>query len=276
MFPVKKICQTMNVSRSGYYKWTNKKKGMREIQNEALLIAIKSIHQKVRERYGSPRIHAELVSNGIECGKNRVARLMKDHQIMARARRKFKATTNSKHNLPVAPNLLAQNFLSRGPGKIWTSDITYIWTEEGWLYLAVVLDIYNREIVGWAMSERMTKELVLGAIQQALGRKRPQKGAIFHSDRGSQYASLAVKSLLKRNLFRQSMSKKGDCYDNAITETFFHSLKMELVCFDRYQTRKQARLSVFEYIEIFYNRERRHSALGYLSPLNFQVLAKAA
>ena len=276
MFPVKKICQTMNVSRSGYYKWTNKKKGMREIQNEALLIAIKSIHQKVRERYGSPRIHAELVSNGIECGKNRVARLMKDHQIMARARRKFKATTNSKHNLPVAPNLLAQNFLSRGPGKIWTSDITYIWTEEGWLYLAVVLDIYNREIVGWAMSERMTKELVLGAIQQALGRKRPQKGAIFHSDRGSQYASLAVKSLLKRNLFRQSMSKKGDCYDNAITETFFHSLKMELVYFDRYQTRKQARLSVFEYIEIFYNRERRHSALGYLSPLNFQVLAKAA
>ncbi len=172
MSPVKKICQTMNVSRSGYYKWTNKKKGMREIQNEALLIAIKSSHHKVRESYGSPRIHAELVSNGIECGKNRVARLMKDHQIMARARRKFKATTNSKHNLPVAPNLLAQNFLSRGPGKIWTSDITYIWTEEGWLYLAVVLDIYNREIVGWAMSERMTKELVLGAIQTSTRAKK--------------------------------------------------------------------------------------------------------
>ena len=200
----------------------------------------------------------------------RIARLMRINGIAAKTRRRFKATTNSRHCLPVSPNLLNRHFTADGPNKVWTSDITYVWTEEGWLYLAVVLDVFSRQIVGWSMGERIDTALVLRAFNQAVMRRRPTPGLIFHSDRGSQYASADFRKALKLCGAVQSMSNKGDCYDNSITETFFHTLKTELVYFERYKTRAEAKRGIFEYIEAFYNRLRRHSALGYRSPFAFE------
>ena len=237
-----------------------------------LIEEIKKIHEKSRRTYGSPRITEELNDNGIKCGKKRIARIMKKSGVRAKIKRKYKATTNSKHNYPVAENLLKQDFTTSGINKVWASDITYIWTYEGWLYLAVIMDIYCRKIVGWAMSERQTKELVKQAFLQAVLRYSPEPGLIHHSDRGSQYASYEYQDLLKGHGVIQSMSKKGDCYDNAIVETFFHTLKTELVYREEYRTRNQAKKSIFEYIEVWYNRQRRHSSLGYKSPLAFEQL----
>lgn len=237
---------------------------------------IKELHKKSYRAYGSPRITKDLKATGIKCGENRVARIMKVHGIVGKAAKKFKATTDSKHNLPIAENLLKQNFVTEKPNTVWVSDITYIWTLEGWLYLAVILDLYSRQVVGWAMSNRMTSGLVIKALYQAIGRRNPGIGCVFHSDRGVQYASADFRDVLKVYGFIQSMSRKGNCYDNAVAESFFHTLKTEHVYDYRYETRAEATQSIFEYIEMFYNRQRRHSTLGYRSPVSFELEAMAA
>lgn len=270
-FAVERMCRILGATRSGYYAWLRARAtGRRLKENEALLDAIRRFYRASRGTYGSPRITEDLRDAGLRCGENRIARLMRINGIAAKTKRRFKATTNSRHCLPVAKNLLEQRFTADGPNKVWTSDITYIWTEEGWLYLAVVLDVFSRQIVGWSMGGKIDTALVLRAFNQAVMRRRPAPGLIFHSDRGSQYASAEFRKALKLCGAVQSMSNKGDCYDNAITETFFHTLKTEFVYFERYKTRAEAKRGIFEYIEVFYNRLRRHSALGYRSPLAFE------
>lgn len=276
VYRVEKMCRILNISRSSYYTWKTRSKSMRDKVNEALVFEIKLIFEKNRKLYGSPRITAELRAKGSRCGENRVARLMRINGIVAKTKRRFKATTDSKHTLPVAENVINQDFTAERPNEVWASDITYIWTKEGWLYLAVILDIFNRKIVGWAMDSRITRNLVMKAFIMAVKRHNPKPGVIFHSDRGSQYASSDFRKRLETHEFIQSMSGTGNCYDNAVVETFFHTLKTELVYFERYETRREARQSIFEYIEIFYNRIRRHSSLGYVSPVDFERLSMAA
>lgn len=248
----------------------------RQKENEEILMEIKESHKNSHRVYGSPRITEDLQAKGTKCSKNRVARLMKVHGIIAKAKKKFKATTNSKHNLPVTENLLNQDFVAEKPNTVWVSDITYIWTLEGWLYLAVILDLYSRQVVGWAMSDRLTANFVIKALHQAIGRRNPVRGCILHSDRGIQYASTDFRDVLNSYGFIRSMSRKGNCYDNAVAESFFHTLKTEHVYDYRYETRAEAIQSIFEYIEIFYNRQRRHSAIGYRSPVSYELLAMAA
>lgn len=273
---VQKMCRVLGVSRSGYYGWKKQPQSKRQKENEKLLVYIKESHKISKETYGSPRIAEDLWARGIVCGENRVARIMKENGIMAKTKRKFKATTNSRHRLPVAENLLNQNFTADGPNKVWVSDITYIPTMEGWLYLAVILDVFSRQVVGWSMGKRLTADFVIKALYQAIGRRKPEAGCIMHSDQGVQYASVDFLKVLKAYGFIQSMSRKGNCYDNAVAESFFHTLKTEHVYFERYRTRAEARQSIFEYIEMFYNRQRRHSALGYRSPVFFELENLAA
>lgn len=273
---VQKMCLVIGASRSGYYRWKGQHLNKRQLENEKLLMAIRESHKKSRRAYGSPRIAEDLQAKGMKCGENRVARLMKIHGIAGKAKKKFKATTNSQHTLPVAENLLNQNFVAEKPNTVWLSDITYIPTVEGWLYLVVILDLYSRQVVGWAMSDRLTSGFVVKALYQAIGRRRPASGCIFHSDRGIQYASMDFRDVLRAYGLVQSMSRKGNCYDNAVAESFFHTLKTEHVYDYRYETRAEARQSIFEYIEMFYNRQRRHSALGYRSPVTFELEAMAA
>ncbi len=275
-FAVEKMCRAMKVSRSGYYAWKSRGKSSRERENEGLDSAIRQAHKKSRESYGSPRITEELKGKGVKCSENRVARRMRLNGVVAKTKRRFKVTTQSKHNHPVAENLLRQDFKAEQPNQVWVSDITYVWTREGWLYLAVILDLYSRQIVGWSMCHSLSQELVLNAFRQAIWRRRPGCGVIFHSDQGVQYACQVFRDLLKEYKFIQSMSGKGNCYDNAVAESFFHTIKTELVYFEVYQTRSEARSSIFDYIEIFYNRERRHSTLDYLSPVDFEQLHIAA
>ena len=273
---VQKMCRIIGASRSGYYQWKIQPQSRRQKENEKILMEIKESHKNSRRAYGSPRIVEDLKAKGMKCGKNRVARLMKIHGIVGKAKKKFKATTNSNHALPVAENLLNQNFTAEKPNTVWLSDITYVPTLEGWLYLVVILDLFSRQIVGWAMSDRLTSGFVVKALYQAIGRRHPGSGCIFHSDRGIQYASTDCRDVLMAYGFIQSMSRKGNCYDNAVAESFFHTLKTEHVYDYRYETRAEARQSIFEYIEMFYNRKRRHSALGYRSPISFELEAMAA
>ena len=272
---VQKMCRVIGASRSGYYRWKIQPQSKRQQENEKILIEIKESHKNSRRAYGSPRITVELRAKGMKCGENRVALLMKIHGIVGKATKKFKATTNSKHALPVAENLLKQNFAAEKPNTAWVSDITYVWTSEGWLYLAVILDLFSRQVVGWAMSDRLTSGVVVKALYQAIGRRHPSSGCILHSDRGIQYASTDFRDVLSAYGFIQSMSRKGNCYDNAVAESFFHTLKTEHVYDYRYETRAEARQSIFDYIEMFYNRQRRHSALGYRSPVSFELEAMA-
>lgn len=267
------MCKVLGITKSGYYKWRNNRLSNRQKENMELLDKIRQAYAISKGTYGSPRITAELHENGIRCGKNRIAGLMRQNRIFAKTRRRFKATTYSRHNLPIADNILERQWNVEKPDRVWLSDITYIPTNEGWLYLSAVLDAYSRQIVGWSMSERITQELVTKAFEHAVDKRKPEGELIFHSDRGSQYASEAFQEALKRNGCLQSMSGKGNCYDNAMMESFFHTLKTEHVYFERYKTRDEARQSIFEYIEVFYNRIRRHSALGYLSPLAFEQKA---
>jgi transposase InsO family protein len=257
---------------SGHHASKHRSRSKRQEQNDRLLGLIRQAYRKGRGTYGSPRVTAELRAQGICSGKNRVARLMREHGICARRKRTRRLTTHSRHRLPVAPNLLNQQFTTDAPNRVWTSDITYIRTQEGWLYLAAVLDTYSRKIVGWSMGNQPTDELVIHALHQALSNRRPGPGLLFHSDRGSQYASLAVTNILKAHGCIHSMSSTGNCYDNAITEAFLSSLKTEWVHLETYYTRNQARRNIFDYIEIFYNRVRRHSGLGYCSPAEFETL----
>ncbi len=270
-FPILVMCKVLSVSRSGYYAWRKNPESKQKQANATLREKIRSIHRDSGESYGSPRVYKALKEQGETCSKNRVARLMREDGLKAKTKRRFKATTNSKHNFPVAPNLLNRNFSPEAPNQVYAGDITYIWTTEGWLYLAVVLDLFSRSVVGWAMDKRMTRQLVMDALTMAVQRRRPPSGTIFHSDRGSQYASGDYQSLLTKYGMRCSMSRKGDCWDNAPVESFFGSLKQELVFHQKYPTRFHARQSIFDYIERFYNRRRLHSTLGYKSPADYEA-----
>ena len=270
MFRIEKMCYCLEVSKSGYYTWLNRVPSKRSLSNERLLHAIRVVHRKSRKNYGSRRVTHELKSQGVTCDQNRVARLMKEHGIKAKRSRKFKATTNSKHRFPVAPNLLKQEFRTERPDAVWVVDITYIWTAEGWLYLAGVLDLFSRQIVGWSSDKRMTRQLTIDALKKAIIRRRPKAGLIHHSDRGSQYAALEYQQLLKTHKMMPSMSRKGDCYDNAVMESFFKTLKAELVYQTNFATREEAKKMLFDYIEIYYNRQRLHSTLGYKTPVEFE------
>jgi len=276
LYGVQKMCRVLEVSRSGYYGWKRQPQGKRQKENEQILMEIRESHKNSRRAYGSPRITEDLQANGTKCGENRVARLMKNNGIVGKAKKKFKATTNSRHNLPIAENVLNQNFTAKEPNTVWVSDITYVPTLEGWLYLVVILDLFSRQVVGWAMSDRLTSGFVVKALYQAIGRRQPSSGCILHSDRGVQYASSDFRDTLKAFGFIQSMSRKGNCYDNAVAESFFHTLKTEHVYEYRYETRAEARQSIFDYIEMFYNRQRRHSALGYRSPASYELEAMVA
>jgi transposase InsO family protein len=273
-FEITVMCRVLAVSRSGYYAWRNRPTSARKMADQELSQHIKQIHHQSRQTYGSPRIQAELAENGVNCGCKRVARLMRQEELFAKQSCKFKVTTtDSAHPYPVAPNLLDQDFTTSRPNEKWLTDITYIPTAEGWLYLAVVLDLYSRRIVGWAMSDSLERPLVIAALQMAVKMRQPPPGLLHHSDRGSQYASHDYQALLTQHQMRCSMSRTGNCYDNAPTESFFGTLKTELVHHCHYQTKAQAKTDIFEYIEVFYNRFRRHSALGYQSPVNFEKLA---
>jgi len=265
------MCRVLRASRSGYYEWRNRPESPRTKENRRLLKRIKTVHEQSRKTYGVQRVHGQLIALGETCGKNRVARLMKDADIQSKRRKKYKATTDSKHNHPVAQNLLSRDFQVDAPDRVWVSDITYIPTDEGWLYLATVMDLFHKKIVGWSMSERITKELAVSALQMAVERRRPQKGLIHHSDRGSQYASGEYQKKLSEHEMLCSMSRKGDPWDNAPMESFFGTLKTELVHDRRYRSRVEARGDIFEYIEVFYNRIRLHSTLGMKSPEAYEV-----
>ena len=248
------MCQTLEVGRSGFYAWLNRSESLRSQENRRLLMEIKVAHQKSRKAYGSPRIYAELSDNGHVCGRHRVARLMRQHGIVSKHKRKFKVTTNSAHAYPVAENLLQRKFAVSAPGQCWVSDITYVPTREGWLYLAVTLELFHRKVVGWAMGRWITRQLVIDSLNMAVKSGYLRPGLIHHSDRGVQYASAEFQELLKAQAIRCSMSRKGDCWDNAVAESFFHTIKVELIHGKLYDTRQEAKADIFEYIEVFYNR----------------------
>jgi transposase InsO family protein len=270
-WPIEVLCEVLEVSRSGYYAFQKRPVSERKARRQELVEEMKQVHQeRHKDGYGSPRMHKELLAKGYDVCENTVAQLMKDHDLKATTKKKFRHTTDSNHPYPVAENLLNQEFAQQKPDQVWVSDITYIPTREGWLYLVCVLDLYSRRVVGWSMAERMTKDLVLSALEMALLRRRPEADLMHHSDRGSQYASAAFQQLLRDENITCSMSRKGNCYDNAVMESFFASLKKELVHQEDYQTRAEARQSLFEYIEVFYNQQRLHSALGYVSPAEYE------
>lgn len=268
-YAVQQLCAVLQVSSSGFYAWRKRPKSQREQANEALVAEIRGLYQRSRETYGSPRIHADLRDMGFQVNRKRVARLMHLHDIRARRKQRYKVTTQPHLSRPVAANLLAQDFSAETINEKWLADITYIDTHEGWLYLAAVLDVYSRTIVGWSMNERLHEKLVEDALLLALGRRDIALDLIHHSDQGSQYTSAAYCALLQANSIQVSMSGVGNCYDNAMMESFFATLKTECVV-ERFATRSQARQTIFEYIEVWYNRLRRHSALNYLSPVQFE------
>lgn len=273
-YPISLMCRVLNVARSGYYEWRKQPLSAQKMADLLLLMHIRDIFAESRNTYGSCRIQAVLAQQGLRCSRKRVARLMRADNLTPKTARPFKVvTTDSHHQLPVAPNHLNQDFTADGPNQKWTTDITYIPTIEGWLYLAVVLDLYSRRIVGWAMRDSLHRQLVIEALQMALMARQPAPGLLHHSDRGSQYASDDYQALLTKAEMVGSMSGKGNCYDNAPTESFFGTLKTELVFHRQYTTRAQAKLDIFEYIEVFYNRLRHHSALDFNSPINFEALS---
>ncbi len=277
-FHVESACRVLNVSPSGYYAWSGRGPSNREIDDARIIDEVKSIYEAAGGTYGVRRIHRQLLADGESCSLNRVARLMRKCGIKAKRKRKYRVTTDSKHSFPVAENLLAREFFSAGPNQVWVSDITYIWTMEGWLYLAAVIDLHSRMVVGWSMSERIDRGLVMDALSMAVGRRNPGPGLIHHSDRGSQYASNDYRAALNLHNMLCSMSRKGNCWDNAVAESFFSTLKTERVHHRIYRNRIEARRDIFEYIEVFYNRVRLHSTLGYLAPAQFelQTVVKAA
>ncbi|HWN41149.1 MAG TPA: IS3 family transposase [Thermoanaerobaculia bacterium] len=269
-FPVRLLCRTLRVSRAGFYAWQGRPPAPRARADDRLGLAIAAIHAESRQRYGSPRVHAELADRGCRTSRKRVARLMRARGLAAWRRRRFRVTTHSRHPLPVAPNVLARQFDRPQPDRAWVTDITYIPTGEGWLYLAVLLDLCSRLAVGWAMSDRLSDDLTLDALGMALARRRPPHGLLHHSDRGSQYASGDYQRRLAQHGIVGSMSRRGNCWDNAVAESFFATIKVELVHDAAWATRAAARAELVEYLEVFYNGQRRHSALGYLSPRAFE------
>jgi transposase InsO family protein len=267
------MCRLLRVSKAGYYAWRDRAPSEREQTDQGLLTRIKLIHGISKKTYGSPRIHAKLRRDGVRVGCKRVARLMRIGGVAVRIRRRFRATTNSKHGHPIAPNILKRRFSLRqikGLDRVWASDITYIDTLEGWLYLAVIIDLRSRRVIGWSMSHRIAETLVLDALRMALLGRKPGRGILHHSDRGSQYAGKAFRKLLRAHGIRCSMSRKGDCWDNAVVESFNATIKTELIHRTKWTTREQARAAIYTYIETWYNSQRLHSTLGYLSPVEFE------
>ena len=273
-YPLCLCCELLKVSRAGYYHWQKRRVTQRSLDEKKVLEMITKHYDLSRGRYGLLRIYRAIRKEGIIVNKKRIYRLMKQYNIRSKTAKKYKVTTKQSKGAKFSPNLLNRNFHAERENEVWTSDITYIPTGEGWLYLAVVQDLYNREEIGWSIMERLTADIVTNAITMAITNRRPGQGVIFHSDRGSQYTSNKVRNLLNRYKFMQSMSGNGNCYDNAITETFFSTLKKELVYLTKFETKDQARREIFEYIEIFYNRQRSHSSLDYLSPVEYRIKMK--
>ena len=265
---VAKMCKLFTIARSGFYQWLHQKPGKRAESNEQLIQLIKTSHEQSGGTYGLDKILHD-VREQMPCSRGRVHRLMKQNGIQSIRKRKFKATTNSDHQLPVAENLLNQQFTVESPNQVWVSDISYCRTDEGWLYLATVKDLFHKGIVGWAASSTMTRDLVIQALENAVQRYRPAAGLIHHSDRGVQYCSRDFQNVLTKRGMKCSMSRKGNCYDNACAETFFSTIKLEMIYHRQFATRDQAKRAIFDYIEVFYNRKRRHQALGYLTPVNY-------
>jgi|tagenome__1003787_1003787.scaffolds.fasta_scaffold20690402_2 putative transposase len=269
-WPITVLCDVLQVSAAGYYAWRERPLSDQQQRRDALLVEIRAVHAEVKARYGSPRIHAELRARGQACCVNTVAKLMKQHDIAAKTKRKFRCTTDSDHDLPVAENVLGRRFDPGVPNESWVADITYVPTRAGWLYLAAVEDLYSRRVVGWSMADSLESRLVVDALEMAVQQRLPGEGLLAHSDRGSQYASEHYQRLLSRHGMTCSMSRRADCWDNAPMESFFASLKKELVHDADFVTRSEARAALFEYIEVFYNGQRRHSALGYVSPAEYE------
>lgn len=264
------MCRAAELSRSGFYAWRRRTECRRAVENRRLLVEIKAVHQKSRQTYGSPRIHAELRARGILFNLKRIVRLMRRYGIRGIVRRRFVVTTKSEHEYPIAPNTLNRQFHAGDSNRVWLTDITYIATDEGWLYLAAVMDLHSRRVVGWAFSSRIDRQLAQDALAMALGRRRPDPGLLHHSDRGSQYACADYQDLMSQSGLTGSMSRKGNPYDNAVMESFFRTLKTEAVYTTRFTTREGGKTTLVEYIELFYNQQRRHSALGYLSPAEYE------
>ena len=269
-WPIRLMCQVLNVSSSGYYNWRGRPESARAMSNRALDSEIRQVYGEHKQRYGVPRITDELKDRGFHCSENRVARRMTKLGLKGIQAKKFKRTTDSNHDKPVAPDLIEQDFTAASPNQKWVSDLTYVWTDEGWLYLAVIMDLYSRAIIGWSMGKRMTQQLMCDALTMALFRRRFPKGVIIHSDRGSQYCSKAYQKLIKVMGLRCSMGRRATCYDNAAMESFFHTLKVELIHRERYTSRQVAKGAIFEYIETYYNRKRKHSAIGHKIPMLFE------
>jgi putative transposase len=270
------MCRALSVSRSGYYSWRRRAESRRAMDNRRLDAHIKAIYKKHKGRYGSPKITDELNDMGFKVSKNRVARRMKEAGLRSIVRRKYRPTTDSKHSYPVADNLVQRDFTASGPDRVWVSDITYIPTERGWLYLTVFLDLFSRMVVGWALSSSLSAQMVLTALYRAIRARRPSAGLIIHSDRGVQYACKDFRRVLEKHRFVQSMSRKGDCWDNAVAESFFGILKSELVHHERFKGPQDTLKALFEYIEVFYNRKRKHSTLGYQTPVAYEQEMKSA
>jgi len=272
-FPIKRMCDVLGVSSSGYFAWKERPASRRQRDDMVLLAHVRSAFALSNGTYGSPRMMRELRDDGLEVGRRRTARLMRENGLKARQKRRFKPTTGSQHAWPVAPNLIDQDFRAERPDQKWGADISYVWTREGWLYLAVVIDLFARRVVGWAVSDRLHRNLALAALRKALLTRRPPAGLIHHSDRGSQYCSIDYQAELRRRGVLISMSGKGNCYDNAMVETFFKTLKSELVWRTAFQSRTAAEDAIARYIDGFYNPVRRHSALDFNSPVQFERLA---
>ena len=269
-FPIELLCEMLEVSRSGFYAWRGRPESSRSREDRRLMLEIASIHTIHKGRYGSPRIQEDMLELGYPMSRKRVARLMRQQELKWRRRKRFRTTTDSNHEFPIAPNVLARDFTAPAPDRAWVGDITYIWTDEGWLYLAAILDLFSRRVVGWAVSDRITTKLATDALEMALWRRQPQPGLIMHTDRGSQYASGEYRKRLTAAGITCSMSRKGNCWDNAVAESFFATLKGELANDADWGTRNEARRDIFEFVELYYNAKRRHSTLGYISPLAFE------
>jgi len=265
------LCAVLKVSRSAFYDWLNRPVSMRQQDDDKLVVKIKVSHKNSRDNYGTRRIKDDLQDDGDQVSRRRISRLMAQEALESTHKKKLKITTDSRHALPISPNLLNRDFEPDQPDRAYVSDITYIWTSEGWLYLAVVIDLFSRLVVGWSISSRMLAGLAVDALEMAIDSRQPEAGLIHHSDRGSQYASDAFQAVLVKNEYLGSMSRRGNCWDNAVAESFFKSLKQELIYQERFTTRQEARLAIFEYVEVYYNRQRKHSRNEYLSPADYET-----
>lgn len=267
------MCKALDVSPSGFYGWLNGPVGKREAENQKLCEEIREIFKSSRDTYGSRRICCELKKKQIHCTRRRILRLMRKLGLFPKRRRRFTITTDSNHNFESYSNLLKRDFTADGPDRVWVGDITYIWTDEGWLFLATVIDLFSRKVVGWSMSDSLRSQIAMDALEMAISSRKPGSGLIYHSDRGVQYACNDYQKIIREAGICPSMSRKGDCWDNAAAESFFSTLKKELIYRKKFKTRSQARRDIFEFIEVFYNRQRMHSYLGYMSPVEFEIAA---